>query len=160
MSPSIPRRRPVQWEDHEQIALMRWAHLYHVTLELVGEDGDIHVECRPLSDLLVAIPNHAYLHGNARQRAQQWARLRQMGAKAGVHDILLPLPAAGYHGLWLELKARKEDQPGARPSVEQVAWAGLMQGVGYRAEIVHGWEPARDIIQSYVEEGGYANRVR
>lgn len=34
-------------------------------------------------------------------------RMKAMGVKAGVYDLFIPVPRAGYHGLWIENKVGK-----------------------------------------------------
>lgn len=41
------------------------------------------------SKLLIAIPNHAVLSGDASQRARQWKRLEAEGAVTGAADLVL-----------------------------------------------------------------------
>ena len=56
------------------------------------------------------MPELEYMHhvpnGGKRDRATAVA-LKRQGVKAGVPDIVLPAARAGYHGLYIELKAGK-----------------------------------------------------
>lgn len=56
------------------------------------------------------MPELEYLHhvpnGGKRDKATATA-LKRQGVKAGVPDIVLPAVRAGYHGLYIELKAGK-----------------------------------------------------
>jgi hypothetical protein len=80
------------------------------------------------------------------------------GVKAGVFDIFLPVPKEAYGiepcgymqldycGLYIELK-RKD---GGKASTEQLDFQNDMHQAGYKAEICHGWEAARDCILEYL----------
>lgn len=89
---------------------------------------------------LAAIPN-----GGARA-ARTAGRLAAEGVRRGVPDMVLAWPAGGYHGLWIELK-----RPGRHSvSAEQREWIEHLASVGYRAEIVAGWDAARELIVDYL----------
>jgi hypothetical protein len=113
-------------EHAEQVALMRWAAL--------------HVRRYPGLELLFAIPN------GGRRDAVTGARLKAEGVKAGVPDLLLPWPAGGWHGLFIELKA-----PGGRVTVAQKRWIEWLRAAGYRAEVCYGWEEAAKVMMEYLE---------
>lgn len=120
-------------EDDEAQWLIQWAH----TQRYNG---------RKLSDLLIMIPNGAYLGGDARQRAITMAKLKRTGFRAGVFDYLLPIPRGSYPGLWLELKRRK----GGVVSEEQLAFAAEMRALGWSIKVREGWEEAMDAINEYL----------
>jgi len=121
-----------QREAQEQAALFQWARMQRTY---------------PGLDLLFAIPNGAYLQGGAAQRAAQWAKLARQGARKGVHDVFLPVPMQGHHGLWIEMKAPKPHS--ADVSEEQAEWLRQMVGQGYAAHIAYGWQEAVGIINLY-----------
>ena len=53
--------------------------------------------------------------------------LKRQGVKAGVPDIMLPAARAGYHGLYIELKGRREhDDQETKRVVRVSAAAGLL----------------------------------
>lgn len=72
-------------------------------------------------------------------------RNRQLGVKSGVPDLMLPIPAGGYHGLFVEMKTRR-----GRVSDNQQRWIDALNTFGYRAVVCYGWEAARDEIESYL----------
>lgn len=96
---------------------------------------------------MFAIPNGAYLQGDGRRRAMQWARLKAQGAHSGVSDVFLPVPRGGFAGLWIEMKAPKpHDSP---VSVEQKEWISAMQQQGFAAFVAYGWVHAVEVIDLY-----------
>jgi hypothetical protein len=70
-----------------------------------------------------------------------------------VPDICLPVPRGGWHGLYIELKAR-----GGSASREQKQWLAALQRLGYRAELCVGWAQARRLIEDYMTTGADAGR--
>lgn len=114
-------------EAQEAYALKQWA--------------DTHPICRKH---LIHIPN-----GGSRN-PREALNLKRQGVKPGVSDYFLAYPIGGYHGLWLELKRRPLIL--SRVSAEQKDWLALMNSAGYSAEVAWGWENARMIIKSYLEE--------
>lgn len=118
---------PEPEEDVEQICLFRWR--------------EYNLGKWPELSLMIHIPN-----GGKRSKAEA-ARLKQMGVKAGVSDVFLPVPRKGCHGLWLEMKRRDS----GRPTEEQLKWIEEMTGQGYAATVCHGWERAVKVIAEYME---------
>lgn len=113
-------------EEEEQITLFSWARIYQHKY--------------PALKWLHAIPNGGY------RTKSQAARLKAGGVKAGVADIFLPAAAAGYHGLYIELKRAD----GGRASKEQKEFISDMQKAGFRAEVCHGWRSAAETIEQYL----------
>lgn len=112
-------------EDNEQMTLFRWA---------VFQSGKY-----PELDLLFHIPN-----GGKRGKAEA-ARFKAMGVKAGVPDLLLPVPRGGFHGLFIELKA-----PNGVKSGNQDRWLKALSAQGYSAHLCYGWEKASAVILDYL----------
>lgn len=111
-------------EIDESIALMNWVNLQPL-----------------IRDFFLHIPNEG-------PRSMRYGRiLRLMGLRRGVSDYFLAYPVAPHHGLWLELKRTK----GGVVNESQMLWAGRMQGVGYAAVIVYGWEEAKNAITGYLK---------
>lgn len=128
-----PSGRPVQREAREQEALFRWAGMVSKRY--------------PGLDCMFAIPNGAYLQGDSRRRAMQWAQLKAQGAHAGVSDVFLPVPRDGFSGLWIEMKAPKPHN--APVSDEQEKWIAAMQQQGFAAFVAYGWVHAVELIDLY-----------
>lgn len=114
-------------EDDEQRALIEWAELASI--------GGIRV-----SEYLFAIPN------GGKRNPKEAARMKGLGVKAGVSDLFLPVARGGYHGLWIEMKAKK-----GKTSEAQADWINRMREQGYMAGVCHGWIPAKNTIKDYLE---------
>ena len=125
----LDRRHP---EDDEQRALFTWAGLQ----QLSDPPDPTH---RKLSDYLIHIPN-----GGRRGRTEA-ARLKGLGVKAGVSDLLLPIVVGCFAGLWIEMKAR-----GGKPTRDQVEWLERMDRCGYATAVAEGFDEARGIILRYL----------
>lgn len=130
MTVVVDAKRPATTEHDEQAQLFAWA------------EGQQAARWPELA-LLYAIPNFAGRLG--RLTAKQGARLKAEGRKVGVPDICLPVARGRFHGLYIELKTHD-----GHASAEQKEWCMALRDEGYRAEIVHGWESARDLIVRYL----------
>lgn len=111
-------------EDYEQKLIFEWAAYY------------------PVLHWLHAIPN------GGKREPREAARLKAQGVKAGVSDIFLPLPMSGYHGLYVEVKRRKQDGT-SKVSKKQKLFHVDMIAQGYRCEVCYGANEAIDIIKEY-----------
>lgn len=83
------RKRPSHIEDDLQkriVDYVRYAMTYNG---------------RSLTEWLYAVPN------GGKRNAREGARLKAQGVKAGVNDLVLPIAAGGYGGLYVELKVGK-----------------------------------------------------
>lgn len=72
--------------------------------------------------------------------------LKQQGVRAGVPDLCLPIPANGYHGLFIEMKRAD----GGTATTQQKKWLSLLNANGYRALVCHGANEAIDAIEAYL----------
>ena len=88
------------------------------------------------------IPN-----GGARTK-REGARLKREGVRSGVSDLFLPLPVGEYHGLWIELKKRKQDG-GGKVSPKQALFHRDMKKQGYKCVVCYGANEAISIIKKY-----------
>lgn len=98
--------------------------------------------CRtdPRFQFLFHIPNESV-------GGQGWmVRNRQMGVRAGVPDLFYPVPAQGYHGLFIEMKTEK-----GRLDPKQKRWIEILEAFGYKCVVAYGWEKARDALLEYVK---------
>lgn len=98
--------------------------------------------CRtdPRFQFLFHIPNESI-------GGQGWiVRNRQMGVKAGVPDLFYPVPAHGYHGLFIEMKTDK-----GRLDPKQKRWIEILETFGYKCIVAHGWKEAKAALLEYVQ---------
>lgn len=121
------RKRPVEREHFEQVALFKWAQSHSGKTPELG--------------LLFAIPN-----GGKRSKAVA-GKLKAEGVKAGVPDICLPVARRQYHGLFIELKAK-----GGRMSESQFEWGRALAAQGYCVQLCVGWDEAKNAIESYLRQ--------
>ena len=109
-------------EDNEQKQLIQWAKTI------------------PEGQFLYHIPNENVA-------GRKWGvRNRQLGVRSGVPDLCLPIPAGGYHGLYIELKTTQ-----GKTSEQQDRWLAALNTFGYLAVVCHGWEEGRDAIVDYLK---------
>lgn len=117
-------------EHQEQVALFQWAAVQSKTY--------------PALSLLFAIPN-----GGHRNKVTA-SKLKAEGVKPGVPDICLPVPRAGYHALFIELKRKTG---GKGPTADQRKWIDALSAFGYLALVCKGWDEAKVIIENYLSIG-------
>jgi hypothetical protein len=101
--------------------------------------------CFRLADFTFSVPNGTILAGTTQERARYMQYLKRRGLKPGVSDIVIALPANGYHGAYLELKRDKK----ARASDAQVIWRDRMTSVGYYARICVGLDELKAETMNY-----------
>lgn len=86
------------------------------------------------NDRVFAIPN-----GGARHPAVA-AKLKAGGVVRGVPDLFIP-------SMWLFLEMKRAS--GGSVSSFQKDWIQYLSGCGYRAEVAHGFEEAKKIVENY-----------
>ena len=91
-------------------------------------------------DLLIAIPNGGKRHLTVAKK------LKAEGAKAGVPDLLFPVPNASYASLWIEMKTEK-----GRVSPRQKHYIELLSGISCRVEVCRSFEQFQNTICNYIE---------
>lgn len=112
-------------EATEQERVMRWAAIGLITV--------------PELELLHHIPN-----GGSRNQLEA-ANLKRQGVKAGVPDLCLPVPAGGFHGLYIEMKFGKN-----KPTEKQRWWLEQLEKQGYKAVVCWSAESAIKEIITYL----------
>lgn len=117
---------PVPLESEEQRTLFEWAR------RMQGKWHEL--------NLLYHIPNE----GKRSQRAG--ARLKAEGLRSGVPDICLPVARGECHGLYIELKRRKN----SRITEEQIWWIESLVQQGYAAAVCRGCDEAIKLITDYL----------
>lgn len=121
----LPRTPRDDREHREQATLFQWAET--VTVEY------------PMLRWLHAVPN-----GGHRHKAVA-AALTAEGLKPGVPDVCLPYPSRGYHGLYLEMKAK-----GGRVRPDQQPWLNYLESVGYKVNVGWSWIEGAQCILEYL----------
>lgn len=117
---------PIPTESNEQQTLFAWARA---------------MEGRwPELAMLYHIPNEG------KRSARTGARMKAEGLRTGVPDICLPVARGGNHGLYIELKRRKN----SRVSADQIRWIENLMAQGYAAAVCYGCDEAIEIIQNYL----------
>ena len=126
---------PPPLEREEQKALFRW-------IEYVGRRE------YPLSALLFHVPN------GGRREKREAKHLQEQGVRPGIPDLFLPVPLGGYHGLWIEMKRRRN-----KPNAEQTRWLTLLREQGYVVTVCERMEEARDVLIAYLKSEFYPTNL-
>lgn len=126
-----PKGKRDDKEGREQAWLIEWSMLAW----FVDRNGDT---CR-VYDYLFAIPN-----GGHRDKRVA-VKLKAQGVKAGVSDLMLPVPMQVFPGLWIEMKVK-----GNTLTDLQEEWFIKMHRQGYMCVMCVGWKAAAETIASYV----------
>lgn len=117
----------VPTESEEQITVCQWAE--------VASFGD------PRLELLYHVPNGGWRHPATA------ARMKAEGVKAGVPDLVLPVAAQGYHGLYIEMKVRDHSN---RASKDQKRFMDGLIREGYKAVVCFGADEAIEVLMDYL----------
>lgn len=83
------------------------------------------------------------------ERKCSWAQgliRKKKGVRAGVPDIIVPIPKGPFHGLFIELKL-----PGRKPTVTQQEYMIKLYTLGYCVKIAYSAEQAISILKEYLE---------
>lgn len=113
-------------EDTEQINVIQWAQYQ--------------IQRYPELKLLHHCPN-----GGSRNKAEA-AKLKQMGVKAGMPDLCLPVPKGIYNGLYIEMKYNR-----GRLEDSQKEMLKELAAVGHYCVVCYGMEEAIKILKEYCE---------
>ena len=119
------RLRPAASEHALQVACIRWT---------MGPSAP------PKARAMFAIPN-----GGWRGMALG-ARLKAEGVKAGVPDLFLPVPAGGFHGLFLEMK----NGTSGRISDDQAEWHVALEKLGYQVTVARNLGEFCTVVTKYL----------
>lgn len=93
----------------------------------------------PELEYMYHVPN-----GGKRDAATAVA-LKRQGVKAGVPDVMLPAARAGFHGLYIELKAGKNTT-----TKKQKEWLEYLRQQGYYTAVCYSWQLAAELIEKYL----------
>lgn len=78
---------------------------------------------------------------------QYRVKLKSMGVRSGVPDIIIPVPCGRYHGLAIEMKVKPN-----KPSTAQLQWLEHLNKHGYLAQVCYGWDAAVKLVNNYIAE--------
>lgn len=120
--------RMIPTEEEEQKTVISWCRLHEARWPELG--------------LIHHIPN-----GGKRSKSEA-AGFKAMGVLAGVPDLFLPVPRAGFHGMYVELKALD-----GTVSKNQKEFLTAVIEQGYFGCVCWGAEDAIDVICRYMREG-------
>lgn len=77
-------------------------------------------------------------------------QLKDMGMRPGVSDIFAAVPRGTYHGLWIELKAKRADGRYGKATIEQLIFIDDMLHQGYQAKVCNGCDEAIRVLLEYL----------
>ena len=133
-------------EEEEAYALVAWSNVAHWREWTIRE-------------LLIAIPNGAYLGRDVKTRVITMRKLKRAGFTPGVYDYLVPVPVwhgeTLYPGLWLELKRSVRGVV----SEEQHVFGERMRLLGWKTCVAAGRNQAVDAITQYLQMSGEPVKV-
>lgn len=146
----------------QPLSYIKKGYAQALLMRTIGAGSDLRI---PQLKYLFAIHNQG--HGDAIRGAMAAAE----GVKAGAPDICFPVsqpaykPNAGANGLYIELKRKQvltegkrkaliQSRASGRASTEQEDWQAFLRQQRYVCEICYGFEEARNLILSYLREGG------
>lgn len=123
-------------EHQIQASVIHWCRLNEL------QDARLH--------WVFAIPNGAALphYGGGKGNkgfSPQANKLKAEGLLPGVSDLFVPIPAQGYHGLFLETK-----KPGGEVSEVQRLFMDAMSEIGYLAVAYYSFEEGVQVICEYL----------
>lgn len=114
----------VPYEDDEHIAFVQWMEKQHPDIDIIH------------------IPNGELRDSNRQRAAMRGAKLKRMGVKKGVWDLLLP-----DIFVWIEMKRQK----GGRLSPEQRLFKEKRERAGYVCLVAYGWLDGMNKLQELLK---------
>lgn len=114
-------------EEQEQQAVMEWASY------MAGRYPEL--------SLLHHVPN-----GGSRNRLEA-AKLKRMGVKAGVPDLVLPVPRGGYAGAYIEMKVGRNTT-----TEKQREWGKRLKEQGYYVKVCYSAREVEEVLEKYLKE--------
>lgn len=94
------------------------------------------------------IPQNLFWHipSEGKRKPQYIMKLKAMGFKTGIPDIVLQLPSQEYHSLQCELKKARN-----YPSTDQKQMLTDLEAAGHLAVLINDFETFKDVVTYYVE---------
>ncbi|TVU68080.1 VRR-NUC domain-containing protein [Cobetia crustatorum] len=126
------KARRIDREGLEQKVLIRW---------LYGEMR----RGQPVGVLLEDVTYHVPNGGQRNKKTA--ADLKAQGVRAGVSDLVVASARGGWHGLYLEFKAKPPHD--AALADAQRKWLAHMEARGYLAVLAKGVEEAQAVLAAY-----------
>lgn len=121
--PAAKWEKPKQSESQQQAECVAWFRAQYPEYSL----------------LLYAVPNGGH-------RSKKTASImKHEGQLSGVPDLVLAVPANGYHGLYIEQKKR-----GNKPTENQLHVMAALTAQGYKCEVVYSTEEFQQVITEYL----------
>lgn len=131
----MPPRKPTTSSEHsEQSSLLTWAKYQRAKF--------------PMLDLLYHVPNEG------KRSTITGSKLKQVGLKRGIPDLVLPYPSGPYHALYIEMKSSS-----GRISKDQAEWHAKLREAGNKVEVCVGWSQAAKVITDYLLQPNSQNRI-
>lgn len=136
-------------------------------LEQKGLFGWINSNCpKELVQFIFAVPNggerphveYTNKQGEKKKWCPEGKRLKDMGVRAGVADIICLIPCDGFHGFVIEMK-----EPGKKPTPAQRSFLLGASPLGFKCMVAYSYMEARKFILDYfgIERLGDLNgRIR
>lgn len=122
-----PRAKPKHTESRLQEGCVRWFRLQYPKY----------------ARLFFSIPN------GAKMDPKHAVFMVREGMLKGVADMMLAVPAGGYHGLFIEFKTNSRD---SQQSDDQVAFQAAAQAMGYKYIVVRDAEQFVHEIYTYLHQ--------
>jgi hypothetical protein len=91
--------------------------------------------------MIYAIPNGGHRFISVARK------LKREGVKAGVWDVMVDVPARGFHGMRLEFKSEK-----GKLTSEQKYMGELYKRFGYVTSIIRNFNQFRSVVEAYFYE--------
>lgn len=101
---------------------------------------NLHLVRYPVLEWLIHPPN-----GGKRPKGEA-GKLKAMGVKPGVPDLILPLSCGQWKGLAIELKS-----PTNKTSAAQAAWLARLEADGWLVGVVRTLDGAIEIIKQFLD---------
>jgi hypothetical protein len=101
--------------------------------------------CRRMQGVMPELARGFHIPNGEARDAKTGAKLKRMGVRPGVLDWCLPVPRAGYHGMWIEFK-----KVGGIISEEQKTEIEALRGNLYCVAIFKDWLKAAEFTQNYL----------
>lgn len=97
--------------------------------------------------VIASFPNGVFIGGNQIQRARRWNILKREGAMLGIPDLIICIPSAHYHALFIEMKTAK-----GKLSENQVICHKMLENSGYCVKVCRSLDEFIQSIHNYLQQ--------